>query len=193
MRQDVCNNGRDGLTWEQLVAAEPRLASLLEEVRAAGLDDGDEFDLEGVWGRFKDRIAGLVGWHRRQGEPLLQTEAAYRARTKDILNCCAKMPSLRRAGLPGSSNLPKQLPMSPSPTRCGILGACLSVRSVADSAPLFRRGDIGTAETECHGESSWFGPSALCRHVQDEIANGVSVRVEKLPARAALGSVAIFS
>ena len=78
MRQDVCNNGRHGLTWEQLVAAEPRLASLLEEVRAARLDDGDEFDLEGVWGRFKDRIAGLVGWHRRQGKPLLQTEAAYR-------------------------------------------------------------------------------------------------------------------
>ena len=86
MRQDVCNNGRHGLTWEQLVAAEPRLASLLEEVRAARLDDGDEFDLEGVWGRFKDRIAGLVGWHRRQGKPLLQTEAAYRT----AINCAAR-------------------------------------------------------------------------------------------------------
>ena len=68
MRQDVCNNGRHGLTWEQLVAAEPRLASLLEEVRAARLDDGDEFDLEGVWGRFKDRIAGKMSdnyrWHK---------------------------------------------------------------------------------------------------------------------------------
>ncbi len=76
MRQDECNNGRHGLTWEQLVAAEPRLASLLEEVRTARPDDGDEHELEGVLGRFKDRIASLVGWHRRQGEPLLQTEAA---------------------------------------------------------------------------------------------------------------------
>ena len=33
----------------------------------------------------------------------------------DVLNCCGKMPSLRRAGLPGSFNLPKQLRMSPSP------------------------------------------------------------------------------
>lgn len=84
MRQDVCNNGQLGLTWEQLVAAEPRLASLLEEVRAARLDDGDEYELEGVWGQFKDRIAGLVGWHRRQGEPLLQTEAAYRTAYQEI-------------------------------------------------------------------------------------------------------------
>jgi len=61
MRQDGSNDRRQGQTWEQLVAAEPRLASLLEEVRAARLDDGDEFELEGVWGQFKDRIAGLVG------------------------------------------------------------------------------------------------------------------------------------
>ncbi len=32
----------------------------------------------------------------------------------DVLNCCRKMPSLWRAGLPGSFNLPKQLRMSPS-------------------------------------------------------------------------------
>src|SRR5271166_4513633 len=35
MRQDGSNDRRQGQTWEQLVAAEPRLASLLEEVRAA--------------------------------------------------------------------------------------------------------------------------------------------------------------
>src|SRR5271166_5296146 len=32
---------------------------------------------------------------------------------RNDLNCCGKMPSLRRAGLPGSFNLPKQLRMSP--------------------------------------------------------------------------------
>jgi len=38
-------------------------------------------------------------------------------RTKDkgdVLNCCSKMPSLRKARLPGSCNLPEQLGMSPS-------------------------------------------------------------------------------
>jgi len=38
----------------------------------------------------------------------------------DVLNCCGKMPSLRRAGLPGSFNLRKQLRMSPLPTQCPL-------------------------------------------------------------------------
>jgi hypothetical protein len=75
----------DDLTWERLVAAEPRLASLLEEVRAARPADADEFELEGIWGQFKDRIADLVGWHRRQGEPLLRTQAAYRTAYHTLL------------------------------------------------------------------------------------------------------------
>lgn len=86
MRQDECGNGRHGLTWEQLVAAEPRLESLWDEVRAARPDDSNEHELEGVWGQFKDRIADLVGWHRRQGDPLLRTEAAYRTAYKMLLN-----------------------------------------------------------------------------------------------------------
>jgi len=86
MRPDGSDNRLQDPTWEQLVAAEPRLAPLLEEVRAAQPDDGDEYELEGVWGQFKDRIAGLVGWHRRQGEPLLQTEAAYRTAYNKLLN-----------------------------------------------------------------------------------------------------------
>ena len=81
--RDVGRSGRGpGLTWGRLVVAEPRLASLLEEVRAARPTGGDEFKLEGVWGQFKDRIAGLVGWHRRHGEPLLRTQAAYVAKRK---------------------------------------------------------------------------------------------------------------
>ncbi len=86
MRLDGSSNRSQDPTWEQLVAAEPRLASLLEEVRAARPDDGDEYELEGIWGRFKGRIAGFVGWHRRQGEPLLQTDATYRTAYKKLLN-----------------------------------------------------------------------------------------------------------
>ncbi len=40
---------------------------------------------------------------------------AMGANKGDVPNCCRKMPSLRRAGLPGSFNLPKQLRMSPLP------------------------------------------------------------------------------
>jgi hypothetical protein len=47
MTEGVCNNERHGLTREQLVSAEPRLASLLEDVRATRPDDGDEYELEG--------------------------------------------------------------------------------------------------------------------------------------------------
>jgi hypothetical protein len=86
MRPDGSDNRSQDSTWEHLVAVEPKLASLLEEVRAARPDDGDEFELEGVWGQFNDRIAGLVGWHRRQGEPLLQTQTAYRTAYKKLLN-----------------------------------------------------------------------------------------------------------
>src|SRR5262245_53880567 len=85
MRGDGRLDRRDDLTWGLLVAAEPRLASLLEEVLAARPDDGDEFELEGVWGQFKDRIADLVGWHRRHGEPLLRTQAAYRTAYHTLL------------------------------------------------------------------------------------------------------------
>jgi hypothetical protein len=86
MTEDGCTNGRHSLAWEKLVAAEPSLASLLEEVRAARPDDGDEYELEGIWGQFENRIAGSVGWHRRQGESLLQAEAAYRIAYYTLLN-----------------------------------------------------------------------------------------------------------
>src|SRR5208337_1646329 len=70
-------------------------------------------------------IAGPPGpwWVRKiplcTGVPLFsRDEAAWGYRClnaiRDVLNCCGKMHSLRRAGLPGSFNLPKQLRMSPS-------------------------------------------------------------------------------
>ena len=37
-----------------------------------------------------------------------------KANKGDVLNCCGKMPSLRKARLPASCNLPEQFGMSPS-------------------------------------------------------------------------------
>jgi len=53
----------------------------------------------------------------------------------DILNCRGKMPSLRRGGLPGSFNLPKQLPLSRmsfpyGASPCGE--ACYNIADTAD-------------------------------------------------------------
>jgi hypothetical protein len=78
MREDRRFGAGHDVAWEQLLAAEPRLAWLLADVRAARRANGDESELEGIWGTFKDRIADLVSWHRRHGEPLLRTQEAYR-------------------------------------------------------------------------------------------------------------------
>jgi hypothetical protein len=60
MRQDGSNNRSQDPTWEQLVAVEPRLAALLEEVRAASARG---------WGRVRvGRCLGAVqGQDRRNG------------------------------------------------------------------------------------------------------------------------------
>jgi hypothetical protein len=84
MERGVC--AAEEVTWEQLVAAVPQLAWLMAEVLAARPADGDEYQLEGIWGQFKNRIADLVGWHRRHGEPLLKTQAAYRTAYNALLN-----------------------------------------------------------------------------------------------------------
>jgi hypothetical protein len=45
MRKRGVSKVRAGLTWEALVAAEPRLSSLLEEIRASRSYGADEFEL----------------------------------------------------------------------------------------------------------------------------------------------------
>ena len=52
----------------------------------------------------------------------------------DVLNCCGKMPSLRKACLPELLDLPKRLRMSPSPTT-GLAGC---------KPPAFRHGAVLT-------------------------------------------------
>jgi hypothetical protein len=57
------------ITWERLVAAEPRLAALEAAVRAER-DDGDRYCANAVWHNtydredFKAEFARLVGWGR---------------------------------------------------------------------------------------------------------------------------------
>lgn len=69
-----------GVTWERLVELEPALEALSAAIQAARpLNPKDpHFQWEIVWGRFKDRIATLVGFHRRDlCDPLLKSVAAY--------------------------------------------------------------------------------------------------------------------
>lgn len=66
------------VTWKQLVAAEPRLALLLEEAKAVD-GSGKHFCANRVWHErdgLKWRMSDLVGWDRK-GDPLLGTSEAY--------------------------------------------------------------------------------------------------------------------
>jgi hypothetical protein len=68
------------LTWEQLVELEPRLDDLLfqAELTRPEPDEAEDFNYEGAWGRFKQPIANLVGYFRRDNcDPQLKTNAAY--------------------------------------------------------------------------------------------------------------------
>ena len=58
------------------------------------------------------RIRGR--WKKRSGVNGVNIHTRSRRTKGDVLNCCDKMPSLGKARLPGSCNLPEQLEMSPS-------------------------------------------------------------------------------
>jgi hypothetical protein len=69
------------VTWETLVAREPRLAALLAEIRKIRSRPG--FCANELWYGYGDyghslkyRLSCLVGWDRRP-DPLLGTEDAY--------------------------------------------------------------------------------------------------------------------
>jgi hypothetical protein len=68
-------------TWEMLVAAEPRLAQLLREIRRVRAGEG--FCANRLWygyddrdNGYRERMSQLVGWDRK-GDPLLGTDSAY--------------------------------------------------------------------------------------------------------------------
>jgi hypothetical protein len=76
------------LTWQKLARAEPRLKTLMAEVRAteralwASCEDG-EICLSGYRSvrvyldLIKPQVTHLVGWGRRRGPAFLQTRTAY--------------------------------------------------------------------------------------------------------------------
>lgn len=73
------------VTWKELVEAEPRLAGLLEEVKAVQDDGGPVFCANAVWygygpywdRGFKERMSELVGWGRTVPPAWLHTPRAY--------------------------------------------------------------------------------------------------------------------
>jgi hypothetical protein len=80
------------LTWNDLVAAEPRLAVLLADARAVRDDRRrPSFCANAVWfgwhgdGGFKSQLRYLVGWGCRP-DPILGTQAAYDLAYRTIYN-----------------------------------------------------------------------------------------------------------
>jgi hypothetical protein len=64
------------LTWETLARLEPRLADLLEQVQNTELEEGERAH-DFFYDMVKPRIERLVGWDRKSGPAILQTEDAY--------------------------------------------------------------------------------------------------------------------
>ena len=88
----VCDQRTAGIIGEQRLIRGASAVTAAASLLALG---GQEDQAVGVRRVGVDRNGGIKG---------------------DVPNCCGKMPSLRRAGLPASFNLPKQSRMSPSPT-----------------------------------------------------------------------------
>lgn len=66
------------LNWENLADLEPRLNGLLVDAVTSRPRRKRGFNYELAWARFKQPIANLVGFHRRdECDPLLKTVAAY--------------------------------------------------------------------------------------------------------------------
>ena len=69
---------KEAVTWEELVELEPRLEGLRLDAQASRPENKRGFNYELAWARFKNPIANLVGWHRRDDcNPSLKTTDAY--------------------------------------------------------------------------------------------------------------------
>jgi hypothetical protein len=62
------------MAWAEMIAAEPRLAELADEIRALRRDPPSDYCAIAAWygfgadgHRFKERMRALVGWDRRDG------------------------------------------------------------------------------------------------------------------------------
>jgi hypothetical protein len=74
------------LTWDELVALEPRLENLLYQVEESRPSEGEsDFNYEGCWGRFKKPICKLVGWSSRHCDERLRTTHAYDTAYRTLL------------------------------------------------------------------------------------------------------------
>lgn len=78
-----------GVTWRQLVAAEPELNTLLDQARDAGGCRTVE-QVNRKFNSFKTPIHKLVGFFgKHKGHPLLGTQAAYDVVTWRLRNAVA--------------------------------------------------------------------------------------------------------
>jgi hypothetical protein len=67
-----------GVDWKELVAIEPELAKLYEEVCSLKDPGGRSFCAEAVWHRqLKARLTWLVGFRAHGDDPRLRSMAAY--------------------------------------------------------------------------------------------------------------------
>ena len=98
----------------------------------------------------------------------------------DVLNCCGKMPSLRRAGLPGSFNLPKQLRMSPSPIYCFLSSLSRIILSIPIMVMVLKnlqapaRQDGNSYPRQATATSNWLSCQGWQVHGLDMVPSNAS-------------------
>ena len=84
------------ITWEKLVAIEPRLDELLKEIEAIKDPGGPSFCANDIWYRqYKPRFLKLVGWAAEKDDSVIKTEKAYNLAYKKLYH---SLPDCRDCG-----------------------------------------------------------------------------------------------
>jgi hypothetical protein len=92
---------KDDITWDELVAREPRLGALLAEAKAVSSRRNPHFCANEVWYGYaghrgiKPRLRHLVGWDAMSDDPDLHSCRAWDAAYQTIYDA---LPSCRACG-----------------------------------------------------------------------------------------------
>ncbi len=87
------------MTFDDVVALEPRLAGLLAEAKAehAVAERDGEYCASTAWAHLKGTLAQLIGWYRPEYHSVLSSSAAYSAAAEAVSDA---LPACRDCGCP---------------------------------------------------------------------------------------------
>ena len=151
------------------MTSKPSTDQRLAEQRTAG--SGSRADeIASVW----PHCNLLDGWEKTQGFAAgNRVNRRFALLKGDVLNCCGKMPGLRRDGLPGSFNLPKQLRMSPSPIELSRIILSIPIMVFKNLQAPARR-DGNSYPRQATATSNWLSCQGWQVHGMDLVPSNAS-------------------